>query len=164
MQNALPYQEINGPTFSFKTSIDNYVNSFGKSDEGTIYSQASGLNYFNGNLGLGTTDTKGFKLAVNGKIRAHEIKVEATNWPDYVFEEGYKVETLEGLESYIKVNKHLPDIPDAKEVKENGVELGEMNKLLLKKIEELTLYVIELKKENLDQQKQLDLLKKNNKQ
>ncbi len=163
VQNALPYQEINGPAHSFKTSIDAYVNSSGKSDEGTIYSHSSGLNYLNGNLGLGTTDTKGFKLAVNGKIRAQEIKVEATNWPDYVFEEGFKVGTLEELESYIKANKHLPDIPAAKEVKENGVELGEMNKLLLKKIEELTLYIIELKKESVDQQKQLDELKKNNK-
>ncbi|MFC1226719.1 hypothetical protein ACFE6N_23145 [Pedobacter sp. BG31] len=163
VQNALPYQEINGPAHSFKTSIDAYVNSSGKSDEGTIYSRSSGLNYLNGNLGLGTTDTRGFKLAVNGKIRAQEIKVEATNWPDYVFAKGYQVGKLDELESYIKANKHLPEIPSVKEVKENGIELGEMNKLLLKKIEELTLYIIELKKESVDQQKQLDGLKKNNK-
>ncbi|MEH3112268.1 hypothetical protein [Pedobacter terrae] len=153
VQNALPYQEINGPAHSFKTSIDSYVNSSGKSDEGTIYSRSSGLNYLNGNLGLGTTDTKGFKLAVNGKIRAQELKVEATNWPDYVFDKGYKVGTLEALEGYIKANKHLPDIPSAKDVKENGIELGEMNKLLLKKIEELTLHMI-------SQQKEINELKK----
>ncbi|MFD2581607.1 hypothetical protein ACFSR6_03835 [Pedobacter vanadiisoli] len=116
---------------------------------------------WNGNVGIGTT-TPNEKLSVNGNIRAREIKVEATNWPDYVFEDGYKVGKLEELERYIKANKHLPDMPAAKEVKENGVALGEMNKLLLQKIEELTLYVIELKKENLDQQKQLDQLKKNN--
>jgi len=160
VQNALPYQEINGPAHSFKTSIDAYVNSSGKSDEGTIYSHSGGLNYLNGNLGLGTTDTKGFKLAVNGKIRAQEIKVEATNWPDYVFADGYNVGKLEELQSYIKVNKHLPEIPAAKEAQANGVALGEMNKLLLKKIEELTLYVIALKKESIMQQKQLDQLKK----
>lgn len=85
----------------------------------------------NGDLGISTT-TPREKLSVNGKIRAHEIKV-ATNWPDYVFAEGYNVGTLEELEGYIKANKHLPQIPAAKEVKENGVELGEMNKLLLKK-------------------------------
>jgi len=115
-----------------------------------------------GNVGIGTTNPTE-RLSVNGKIRAKEIKVEATNWPDYVFDEGYKVGKLAELESYIKANKHLPGMPAAKDVKENGVELGEMNKLLLKKIEELTLYVIELKKENLDQQKQLDQLKKSNK-
>jgi len=115
-----------------------------------------------GDFGIGTTNPTE-KLSVNGKIRAREIKVEASNWPDYVFEEGYKVGTLEGLESYIKANKHLPEVPDAKEVEANGVALGEMNKLLLKKIEELTLYVIELKKENVAQQKQLDQLQKTTK-
>ena len=96
----------------------------------------------NGDVGIGTS-TPREKLSVNGKIRAKEIKVETANWPDYVFEEGYKVGTLEELESYIKANKHLPEIPSAKEVQANGVELGEMNKLLLKKIEELTLYLID---------------------
>ncbi|WP_316824702.1 hypothetical protein [Pedobacter miscanthi] len=95
-----------------------------------------------GNIGLGTS-TPRETLSVNGKIRAHEIKVDAQNWPDYIFEEGYKVENLEELERYIKTNKHLPEIPTAKEVNEHGVALGEMNKLLLKKIEELTLHLIE---------------------
>ena len=100
-----------------------------------------------GNMGIGIT-TPDEKLAVNGRIRAHEIKVETANWPDYVFDENYQVGTLEALESYIKTNKHLPEMPSAKEVETNGIALGEMNKLLLKKIEELTLFVIELKKEN----------------
>ena len=113
----------------------------------------------NGNIGIGTI-TPREKLSVNGNIRAREIKVEATNWPDYVFADGYNVGKLEELQSYIKVNKHLPEIPAAKEAQANGVALGEMNKLLLKKIEELTLYVIALKKESIMQQKQLDQLKK----
>lgn len=100
----------------------------------------------NGNIGIGTANPNE-KLAVNGKIRAREIKVEATNWPDYVFEEDYQIGKLQELESYIKVNKHLPDMPSAKEVSANGVELGEMNKLLLKKIEELTLHLIEKDKQ-----------------
>ncbi len=119
----------------------------------------------NGFVGIGTATPKE-KLSVNGKIRAKEIKVETANWPDYVFAEGYKVGTLEELESYIKANKHLPDMPSAKEVETKGVELGEMNKLLLKKVEELTLYLIEQNKriENYQatqekQQKEIEQLK-----
>ncbi|MBB6239860.1 hypothetical protein HDC90_004522 [Pedobacter sp. AK013] len=100
----------------------------------------------NGNIGMGTV-TPSERLAVNGKIRAREIKVDATNWPDYVFEEGHQTGTLEELESYIKANRHLPEIPIAKEVESNGVELGAMNKLLLKKIEELTIHLIEKDKQ-----------------
>ena len=96
----------------------------------------------NGNVGIGTT-TPTEKLSVNGKIRAHEIKVEAANWPDYVFEQDYKVLGLQELDAYIKQHKHLPDMPSAKETETNGIELGEMNKLLLKKVEELTLHLIE---------------------
>lgn len=148
VQHALPYQEINGSAHSFKTQIEPYVNSYGKNSSGTLFMEGAGLNYLNGDLGLGTRNTSGFKLAVNGKIRAQEVKVEATNWPDYVFGEGYQIDSLEKLESYIKVNRHLPDIPSADEVSRNGVELGQLNKLLLKKIEEITLYLIEIKKEN----------------
>ncbi len=98
-----------------------------------------------GNVGIGT-DVSNERLSVNGKIRAREIKVEALNWPDYVFKPDYKRISLQELDKYIKSNGHLPDMPSASEVEKNGVELGEMNKLLLKKIEELTLHVIELNK------------------
>jgi len=96
----------------------------------------------NGNLGIGTTNPGTYKLAVNGKIRAKEIKVE-TGWADYVFKEGYDLPTLAEVEQHIKEKGHLPNIPSAKEVKENGIQLGEMNKLLLEKIEELTLYTLQ---------------------
>jgi hypothetical protein len=98
--------------------------------------------YINGNVGIGTNSPRE-KLSVNGNIRAKEIKVEASNWPDYVFEDAYRIGTLKELESYIKVNKHLPEVPTATEMEANGVALGEMNKVLLKKIEELTLHLIE---------------------
>ena len=90
-----------------------------------------------GDVGIGTTTPKE-KLSVNGKIRAHEVKVEIANWPDYVFEEGYKVVTLEELGNYIKSNKHLPGMPTAKEIGENGLALGEIVRLQQEKIEELT--------------------------
>lgn len=102
-----------------------------------------------GNIGIGIK-TPSEKLAVNGNIRAKEIKVEAINWPDFVFEDGYKIRPLEDLELYIKVNKHLPDVPSANEVENGGVELGRLNNVLLKKIEELTLHVINIEKENLN--------------
>ncbi|WP_333625481.1 hypothetical protein [Sphingobacterium siyangense] len=99
----------------------------------------------NGDIGIGTINPQE-KLSVNGKIRAHEIKVETSNWPDYVFKTDYKLPTLLETEQFIKQHGHLPEVPKATEVEADGVSLGEMNKILLKKIEELTLQVIELNK------------------
>lgn len=116
-----------------------------------------------GNVGIGTTNPKGYKLAVNGKIRAQEIKVEVTDWPDYVFDKSYQLPTLQQTEKHIKEKGHLPGIPSAVEVKANGIDLGEMNAKLLQKIEELTLQVIELsnqnKRQNEAQQKEINYLK-----
>jgi hypothetical protein len=100
-----------------------------------------------GNVGIGTTTPGSYRLAVEGKIGAREVNVTTANWADYVFDDGYKLLSLSELETYIKINKHLPEVPSDAEVKEKGVDLGAMNALLLKKVEELTLYVIELKKE-----------------
>ncbi len=100
----------------------------------------------NGQIGIGTLSPKE-KLSVNGNIRAREIKVEANNWPDYVFEEGYNVGKLKELESYIKANKHLPGMPAAKEIEANGLSVSEMFKLQQQKIEELTLHLIEKDKQ-----------------
>ncbi len=105
------------------------------------------IQYFPGNVGIGTTDPGSYKLAVNGHIKTKAITVES-DWSDFVFEDDYKLMPLEKLEKHIKNNKSLPGIPTEKEVKENGVEVGEMQSKLLEKVEELTLYVIELKKEN----------------
>lgn len=147
-KNPLPYQEENGPAHSFKTVVDDYINSWGKTTDGTIYSLNGGLNYMNGSLALGTLDTKGYKLAVNGKMRVHEIRVETANWPDYVFEKEYSLIPLKELEKFISLNKHLPEMPKAADAEKNGVDLGEMNKKLLKKVEELTLYLIEQENRN----------------
>ncbi|MDQ0638309.1 hypothetical protein QF042_001874 [Pedobacter sp. W3I1] len=111
-----------------------------------------------GNIGMGTLSPRE-KLSVNGNIRAREIKVEATNWPDYVFEEGYNIGTLKGLESYIKTNKHLPEMPSAAEIETNGLAVSEMFKLQQKKIEELTLYLINLSKKVEEQDAYIKMLK-----
>ena len=124
---------------------------------------SSNINYTAGMVSIGTTATPaGYKLAVGGKVVAEELVIKLQgSWPDYVFENDYKLMPLSEVEHYIKQNKHLPDVPTAKEVDANGVALGELNATLLKKVEELTLYMIELKKENEAQQKLIDeLLKK----
>ncbi|MGS2741704.1 hypothetical protein [Sinomicrobium sp. M5D2P17] len=119
-----------------------------------------------GSVGIGTTNINGWKLAVNGNIRAKEIKVE-TGWSDFVFEDSYNLPTLEEVEQHIKEKGHLKDIPSAKEVEANGIFLGEMDAKLLQKIEELTLYTIQLQKEvnalsaeNQQFRKEIDELKK----
>ncbi|AUC75244.1 hypothetical protein [Olleya sp. Bg11-27] len=107
-----------------------------------------------GNVGVGTTNTQGFKLGVNGKIVATEVKVAGySNWPDFVFYNDYKLPTLEEVENHINEKGRLKDIPSAKEVEENGVFLGEINSKLLQKNEELTLYTIQ-------QEKKLKIYKK----
>ncbi|MCT1526459.1 hypothetical protein [Sphingobacterium hotanense] len=98
-----------------------------------------------GNVGIGT-DTPTEKLSVNGKIRAQEIKVETSNWPDYVFSSDYKLTPLSEIEEFINVYRHLPGVPPAKVVESEGLSLGEMNKILLKKIEELTLHILSQEK------------------
>ena len=113
----------------------------------------------NGNVGIGTA-TPNAKLAVNGNIRAKEIKVENANWPDYVFAEDYQLPSLLQTEKHIKEKGHLPGIPSAKEVKTNGVDLGDMNARLLQKLEEVTLHLIKQEKELLELKKELNNLRK----
>jgi hypothetical protein len=109
----------------------------------------------NGNVGIGTSSPGSFRLAVNGKIWTQEVNVQMTNpGPDYVFEKNYDLLSLTELETYINQNKHLPQVPSAKEMEKDGLNLKEMNMILLKKVEELTLHLIEMKKEN-ERQNQL---------
>jgi hypothetical protein len=115
----------------------------------------------NGNVGIGTLDTKGYKLAVAGNFIAEKIKVkQVSNWPDFVFHENYPLRTLEETEAFIKTHQHLPEIPSATEIKENGQDVGEMNAKLLQKVEEMTLHLIELQKQLKAQQKEIKELKK----
>jgi len=100
-----------------------------------------------GNVGIGTT-SPAYKFAVNGAIGCKELTVTNTGWADFVFQDNYKLPALDEVEDFISKNKHLPGIPSEAEVKEKGVSVGDMSSKLLQKIEELTLYVIDLKKEN----------------
>jgi hypothetical protein len=100
-----------------------------------------------GNVGIGTTDTKGYKLAVDGNAVFNKVVVKPTNsWPDYVFHANYSLRPLSEVEQYIKQYGHLPEVPSAEEVEKNGIDLGDNQATLLKKIEELTMYVIEQNK------------------
>jgi len=100
-----------------------------------------------GEVGIGTT-VPDEMLTVNGHIHAKEVRVDlSVLGPDYVFSDNYPLTTLKEVEDFIQKEKHLPEIPSAKEMEANGVQLGEMNMLLLKKIEELTLYTLEQQKE-----------------
>lgn len=99
--------------------------------------------------GRSTSCGVGCKFAVNGTIATTEVKVAGVgSWPDYVFKPEYSLRSLDEVESFVKTNGHLPDMPSADNVEKSGLNLGEMNAKLLQKIEELTLYMIEMKNEN----------------
>ena len=111
-----------------------------------------------GNVGIGTTNPTD-KLAVNGTIHSKEVKVDLTGWSDFVFKKEYALPTLEEVEKHITEKGHLENIPSEEEVLKNGINLGEMNAKLLQKIEEMTLYMIEMKKENQKMKKDITELK-----
>jgi hypothetical protein len=127
-----------------------------------------------GNIGIGTNNTMGHKLAVNGDIIATSVNVKLfSDWPDYVFKPAYKLPPLSDVKKFIYINQHLSDIPSAEQMSKNGINLGEMSLVLVRKVEELTLYLIEQNKQlqaqlkatesqkkiNRDQQEQIDQLK-----
>lgn len=114
-----------------------------------------GLFYFynNGKIGINTSTPQN-ELDVNGTIRAKEIRVES-DWADFVFKKGYNLPTLKEVKRHIDENGTLPGVPSEKEVKANGVNLAETDVLLLQKIEELTLYIIDLKQEIEDLKSQI---------
>jgi len=116
----------------------------------------------NGYVGIGTGNaTLVNALTVNGNILTKGIKVNPESVPDYVFKPEYKLRPLEEVERFVKANSHLPEVPSESEVKKNGLELGEMSTTLLKKVEELTLYLIEIKKENENLKQRLEKLERN---
>ena len=106
----------------------------------------------NGTIGIGTTNPTllaTYKLAVNGAIVAKAMDINGTvPASDYVFEKDYKLRSLSETESYVTEHKHLPEVPSAAEFKTNGYNVGTMDDILLRKVEELTLYLIDMQKQN----------------
>lgn len=157
------FDGYNGTSFTTSSSIyslsSEQWSSTAKGSYLTFYTTQNGTNTFsekvridhNGNVGIGTT-TPDNKLDVKGIIRAEEVVVE-TGWADFVFEEDYQLNELEQVEEFIKENKHLPNVPSAKEIQENGAHVSELMTKMMAKIEELTLYTIK-------QQKEIDELKR----
>jgi hypothetical protein len=121
--------------------------SFGKRLESSgVYTEAMRITAV-GNVGIGTQDTKGYKLAVNGNAVFTKVVVKPYgNWPDYVFQPTYRLLPLSDVEQYINQYHHLPGVTSAEEVEKNGLDIGDNQATLLKKIEELTLYAIQQNK------------------
>lgn len=109
-----------------------------------------------GNVGIGITNpSSAYKLSVYGDVKAKKLKItiDPLQWPDYVFAPAYKLPSLQEVEEFIKKHKHLPGVPSAKDVETEGLDVGDTQAILLKKIEELTLYLIE-------QNKKIEVLEK----
>lgn len=115
-----------------------------------------------GNIGIGTTAPGTNKLAVEGTIGARRVKVTQGAWADFVFHPDYQLPSLPEVENFIKANRHLPEVPSEAEVQKEGLDLGEMNKTLLQKVEELTLYLIDMEKKMQQMQAEIKDLKENN--
>lgn len=131
-----------------KDGFATYLNYY---SQGNTYINPNG-----GNVGIGTTNPL-FKLDVIGTIRAREIKVDIIG-ADFVFENDYKLMPLNELEKFVKEQKHLPEIVSAKEMEENGIDLGNLNSKLLQKMEEITLYMIEQNKKIEQQNEKIQTL------
>lgn len=142
---------ISGSTSSTNIAIDNneiMARSNGAVSKLFLNNDGGDISmcYAGGNVMIGASaPATGYLLTVDGKVICEELKVQMSeNWPDYVFEEDHVMPSISELKSFVAENKHLPGIPTATEVKENGISVGEMQRKMMQKIEELSLYVIQL--------------------
>jgi hypothetical protein len=131
-----------GVEYLLKVKNTGNQNSFSIKPDGKVEINCNGAN------------TLAERLWVNGTIKAREVVVTQENWPDFVFDENYNLPKLEDTEKFIKENKHLPNVPSAKTVEENGAGVAEMQKIMMQKIEELTLHIIDLNKKIKDLENQ----------
>jgi hypothetical protein len=117
-----------------------------------------------GVVGIGTQkiNEAGYRLFVESGIRTRKVKVDQDTWADYVFHANYRLRPLSEVEAYIQQNHHLPEVPSEEEVKKDGIDLGNNQATLLKKVEELTLYLIDQNKKLQDVEKEMKEMKKEN--
>lgn len=115
-----------------------------------------------GTICIGCTDSKGYKLGVNGSVAAKSVDVRVDLWSDYVFDKDFKLKSLDEVEKHIAQYKHLPDVPSEADMKANGLNVAKMDAVLLQKIEENTLYIIDLQKQNNLAKQQLSALEQQN--
>ena len=143
---ALDYYGNESPASNTITVVTDAASTGGGT---SVWSETDATASYDGEVVVGAvTVPTGYKMAIDGKLITEEVRVEVSDtWPDYVFSKDYELHTLEEIQKHIEEKGHLPNIPSAKEVESNGLELGEMNKLLLEKIEELTLYILRQQKE-----------------
>jgi hypothetical protein len=129
-----------------------------------LVSDADGNLYYRDASSLVFSDGPSSSLAVNGTISAHRLQLSQTGWPDYVFAADYRLPVPDSLERYIRQNGHLPGIASAAEVEKKGIDVGENESALLKKIEELTLYLLRQEKTMREQAEEIKKLKQKNEQ
>ncbi|MEN2401777.1 hypothetical protein GKZ90_0018455 [Flavobacterium sp. MC2016-06] len=132
-----------GGDYVYGSKLDLYIN--GGSNTNSVPDQHVMTWNYNGNVGIGTSNPAS-KLTVAGNINSREVKVSVDAGADFVFENNYNLPPLDSIANYIKENKHLPEIASAKEMQKDGINLSEMNIKLLQKMEEMTLYMIEMNK------------------
>ena len=147
---------VNQDTSNLYAAVTGHVGIGTKKPQALFHVQAGATNSAdsafiinrNGNVGIGTLNPdKTYKLSVNGYIRAKKIVVE-TGWADYVFDKNYPLMPLQQVDAFIQQHNHLPNMPSAQQIQTKGLDVGAMQAKTMEKIEELTLYMIALKKEN----------------
>lgn len=154
-----------GRAISFYTPVSPASDVLGLKYNGSISDKI--VKSASGNVGIGTSDganwnlaNSSYKLAVGGSIIASSLNIKTvSSWSDYVFKEKYHLLPLGTVKKFIEKYQHLPDVPAETEVKESGINVGEMNAILLRKIEELTLYLIEKDKEIKDLRNDVEKIK-----
>lgn len=148
--SSLFFAEDNDGTFGMYWLYSGFADEmqlFGKANANT-YGPHLRVKRNNGFIALGDDFATGYRLSVDGKVACEEVRVELSEaWPDYVFSDDYDLMPLADLQAFIETHNHLPGIPSAEEVEESGLEVGEGQRMLVEKIEELTLYILELRAE-----------------
>lgn len=170
IQGTNPYMQLMnaGSNIGYVRADDDdmLVATNAENDFGSLVFRTNGVNRMyidpSGNIVMGNTTVlpkSGYKLSVDGKVVCEELLVQLSPWPDYVFRSDYDLKSLKEVEVFIQENNRLPGVPSAKEVESEGLNVGDMQKILMEKVEELTLYMIELKKENEKLKSEIESLK-----